>query len=137
MLLLTSCSDKRWFSSFDLNEKTFDSGAMEHIEGVSALELHEKSKGIAFHYTPPIDPRFIAKIEIPQESVTSIEKQLRFFVKNNYDPNKIKTNRDWWPNKFKNVVASNVYYNKGSGTLLVYLVNEGEKYILYIRHETA
>ena len=136
IVTFVGCSNAKWFSEFELNEKTFDSDAMQYIKEISGIDIPEEAKGLKFYYKPPIDPCFIAKIEIQKKDKQSIEKQLLTFDAIDNAPGEDWYFRDWWPKKMKNIIISKIYYRKDSGYIFLYLINENEQVILYLKHTT-
>lgn len=138
LLILTfaTCTNDRWFSEFELNEKTFDSDAMQYIEEISGLDIPKKSKGLKFYYKPPIDPCFIAKIEISQKDKNTIEKQLATFDAIDNAPGENWSFKDWWPKNMGDIIVMNIYYREENGYFFSYLVKENGRVILYLKHTT-
>ncbi len=58
-LFVNGCNESRWYREFELDEKTFDSEAMQMIRRDTGFNLPEGVRGLNFRYSPPIDPSFI------------------------------------------------------------------------------
>ncbi len=138
ILFFTFLGCSRWYEEFELNENSFDSDAMQYIEEISGLDLPENANGLKFYYKPPIDPCFIAKIEIAATDKQTIEKQIKGFKA--YDSVPVLGRewnfRDWWPEKIDNEIVSKIYYREDSGYIFAYLIKEKEQLILYLKHIT-
>jgi hypothetical protein len=111
-----------------------------------------------FYYVPPIDPRFIAKIEIPQKYKDLIINQIKTLKKSekrrgdealflnskieqegDKKPKSITIGRnshviDWWQTQPQENIISEIY-TLGSAFVYAHLVWEDEKLILYLRYE--
>ena len=74
LALLTGCS--RYYHDFELNERSFDQRTMHLIETNIGFQLPAQAHGINFFHKAPIDPSFVAKIEIPAGSKTTVIEQL-------------------------------------------------------------
>jgi hypothetical protein len=55
---------------------------MEMIRHDTGLSIPKGARGLNFAYSPPIDPAFLARIEIPADSRESVETQLAALKEN-------------------------------------------------------
>ena len=55
---------------------------MEMIRHDTGLSIPKGARGLNFAYSPPIDPAYLARIEIPAESRASVETQLAALKEN-------------------------------------------------------
>lgn len=61
---------------YELGSANFGADTLLMVEKDMGLKLPAGAKGLNFYYKAPIDPAFIAKIEIPSDEKDGIVKQL-------------------------------------------------------------
>ena len=129
--------DSRWFRAFELDENNFDSEAMQMVKDDTGLVLPEGTRGLNFRYSPPIDPSFTARIEIPREAREMMLKQIESI------PNEVMNIHDepsekgtWWPPTKAVVIIDRLCLQSESGSayLRVILTIESGRTILYVDH---
>lgn len=135
ILMLSSCSRSRWTREFELDDKTFDAEAMKMVETDSGLKLPAGAKGLNFHFKPPIDPAFVAKIEIPADSRENLQKQIEA-IKN--EPinrsGALSTKVTWWSPPAGSILIDRQGKQADWVYLRVVLTHEGGRYFLYVDH---
>lgn len=138
VLFLASCGDSRYGRAFELDQTTFDADAMKMIRDDTGLVIPEGARGLNFAYKPPIDPAFLARIEIPAESRQSVETQLAALRENRVKSiGGLATKIPWWqPTQGKVIVDKEVFYPSNGRALHAILTIEGESLILYIDWST-
>lgn len=137
ILVLTGCRESRWLREFELNEKTFDAEAMKMVQDQSKLSLPAGTRGLNFRFSPPIDPSFVARLEIPQSESAALIKQIEGLpqeeinISSSGGPGeKVK----WWPPP-KNAIMVDRQYNQPDGCYLrVAVTRESSQTILYVCH---
>jgi len=136
--LLFGCGDSnRWWVAHDLDVESFDSETMEYIEETTEIALPDGSKGINFKYSPPIDPFYFSKIEIPQNSKNNVLKEIEKLKEKggNYPEKFADDDCDWWPPKSENILIHKESSMDGF-YLEVYLTETDERLNLYIKYFT-
>jgi hypothetical protein len=123
------------FTEYELDEGSFKAGTLAKIESESGLQLPPGTKGLRFHYIPPIDPIAFAKLEIPAGSkdlmVQRLNEMREFSGKFHSD---FANNRcNWWPASVTNVIATK-FSTKGGFYIQAHLVQESDKVILYLKY---
>lgn len=78
LALIAGCGwhDSRYYHDFELNEHSFDQRTMQLIETNIGFRLPAQAHGINFFHKAPIDPSFVAKIEIPAASKNTLIERL-------------------------------------------------------------
>lgn len=134
-LLLIGCRDSRWFREFELDEKTFNSEAMQMVIRDTGLDLPEGVRGLNFRYSPPIDPAFVARIEIPKEARFHVQKQIEAIKNQDIDlsggPGKKVA---WWPPPQKKMVIDRQLIQADGDYFRAALTQEDKRIILYVEH---
>jgi len=131
-LFLIGCG--KGFKEYDLDQTSFGADTMKLIEDASGIKIPGGAKGLRFHYIPPIDPIYFAKIEIPDADRKTLEAQIERFKDGKEFPDNFANDRcDWWPSSFTNAVISrkavlDYYY------LELYLMKEDGRLILYLKY---
>lgn len=91
-----------------------------------------------FTYKPPIDPAFLARIEIPTESLESVKKQLESIQDDRVNrTGGLRERTVWWNPSRNTVLMERQRVNHANGQLLhVIIAMEGGKVILYLDWST-
>ena len=119
---------------YELDQASFGITTLQMIQDESKIILPKEARGLNFHYKPPIDPAFAAKIEIP---IGAREDMLRRLLEiKNEQINivgELGPTNHWWVPK-----GAKILVNRQTSTdgvyLRVILTAEGAKTILYIEH---
>lgn len=119
----------------DLDEAAFDPEGIVFIEEDIGIDLPDGSKGLKFHYKPPIDPIVFAKIKIPAKAQKAIETQIAALSGTHFPKDFANDRCDWWPSTPEHVILSKQAFNNGYYVEL-YLVKEKDDIILYIKYFT-
>jgi hypothetical protein len=134
-LLLSECSDSRWLKEFELDEKSFDAEAMQMIKDDSGLTIPAGAKGLNFRYSPPIDPSFVARIEIPKDSRGKIIAQIEAIPDEKIDISGGPGERvTWWPPVVETVIMDRQCTQADGDYFRAILTEENGKTILYVSH---
>ncbi len=134
-LLLSGCSDSRCLKEFELDEKSFDAEAMQMIKDDSGLTIPEGAKGLNFRYSPPIDPSFVARIEIPKDSRDKIMTQIAAIPDEKINISGGPGERvAWWPPVVETVIIDRQCTQADGDYFRAILTEEGGKTILYVSH---
>lgn len=103
-------------SDYELGSADFGADTLHMVEKEMKLKLPAGAKGLNFYYKAPIDPAFIAKIEIPADAKEDIMKQLVTL------PNKpIKSSGglperiSWWTPTEGTVLHDRVFFDPANG----------------------
>lgn len=136
VLFLVGCGD-RWLREFELHEETFDSEAMQMVRDQTKLSIPPGARGLNFRYSPPIDPSFVARIEVPKAESAALIKQIETMQYEEMDINisggpgeKVK----WWPPPRHSILVDRHYSQSGGCYLRVAVTQEGSQTILYVHH---
>jgi hypothetical protein len=139
-LLLSGCGDSRWFRAFELGENNFDSEALQVIGEDAGLRLPAGTRGLNFRYEPPIDPSFVARLEIRPEHLDALKNQIAaikeddpngFRKYQNGSPGSLSKTTAWWKPPEAGAIIDRDWF-KGTVYTRALLAREGEKIILYI-----
>ena len=141
LVFITGCSDSgnnRYNREFQLDESSFDDSAMQMIKRDTGLSIPDGARGLNFAYKPPIDPSFLARIEIPNESHEFMISQISALKENIVNTSGGLTERiEWWRPSQGTVLAEKDFYNDSNGSRLhVILLSENGRLILYICKQT-
>jgi hypothetical protein len=131
---LVFCGCDRDLRQYELDSKSFDSKTLQRIQSDTGIVLPVGARGLNFYYTPPIDPAYIAKIEIPRSSKDDLIKKLSA-IKNDDNLHvftTLGTKVHWWIPKGTKPVMDR-QRQVGTGNYLhVILTEEDGRVILYI-----
>lgn len=132
VLLLTGCG--RDAREYELDSKGFDSKKLQEIQSDTGIIFPVGARGLNFYYKPPIDPAYIAKIEIPKQSKDDFIKSLST-IENDHNIKNVQsmgTKVNWWiPKHVKPLLDRQRFVGTGN-FLHVVLTDEGTKVILYL-----
>ena len=129
----------RWiqcsFLGCELNEGLglFTYGNLEFVERETDLLLPAGSRVLNMYYKPPIDPSYLAKIEIPASSQEALRKQIEK-APGPFDCNMgigYWAKAPWW-NPSEASIRVKRYYCTDKGYMQIYLCQEGDRWILYL-----
>lgn len=127
----------RWLQEFELDKYSFDENIMTVVEGVSGLDFPPEARGIRFHYFPPIDPNYIAEIEIPKEELPELLDQIEGMSETTTWPSIQWGSRFRWP---PTVLPANLILTKriiqDGYYLELFLEDRGETFGLYVHSFT-
>lgn len=134
LVLLTACG--KYSHEFELDERSFGSDTIQMIEHDTGIDLATNAHGLNFFYTPPIDPAFAAKIEIPADSRTNLLVQLsRMKAEEIHVSSALGPRFKWWtPAQGK--VLFDRQEMRTEGYLHAVLTEEGDRTILYLEWAT-
>ena len=134
-LLLSSCGDSRWLREFELDEKSFDSEAMQMVKDDSGLTIPSGARGLNFRYSPPIDPSFVARIEIPESSRDDIVAQIKAIHNKEINISGGPGEKvDWWPPPTDLVVIERQCHQADGDYFRAIVTEEDGRTILYLHH---
>lgn len=132
LLLIAGCS--RDAREYELNSKSFDLQTLQRIESDTGITLPAGTRGLNFYYKPPIDPAYIAKIEIPLKSKDDVIKTLSAIVndENLHVPDSLGAKVNWWIPKGAKVLLDRQRFVGTGNYLHVMLSEEDSSVILYV-----
>jgi hypothetical protein len=131
VLLFSGCG--RGFRSYELDRTSFDTKTLQMIQSDTGIALPAGARGLNFYYKPPIDPAYIAKIEIPLNFKEDMIKMLSA-IKNDdniHASESLGAKLSWrMPKSAKVVVERQTFV--GGNYLHATLTEEDAAVILYI-----
>ena len=132
VLLIAGCG--RDAREHELDSKSFDSKTLQRIQSDTGIALPAGARGLNFYYTPPIDPAYIAKIEIPLSSKEDVITTLSGVEndENMHATESLGTKVRWWIPKGAKVLMDRQRFVGTGNYLHVILTEEGATVILYI-----
>ncbi len=125
-------------SDYELRSADFGADTLHMVEKDMGLKLPAGAKGLNFYYKAPIDPAFIAKIEITPDAKDGIEKQILAI------PNK-PMNRSgglsdrilWWTPTDGRIIQDRIFYDESNGqTRRAILTEKDGRWFLYLDWST-
>ena len=134
IVLLAGCSRSRWLREFELDERSFDSEAMQWVTGKSGLDIPGEARGLNFRYRPPIDPSFVARIAIPEDSRHDVVEQIKTLKDEEVNiSGGLGEKVDWWLPPTEAIIIDreqlrNNHYLRAAVTI------EDDQTILYVWH---
>jgi len=133
-LALAGCESSRYSTEFELDEKTFDSDAMQMVRDDSDLVLPPQTRGLNFHYLPPIDPEFVARLEIPKEAQTELLNQIatKKIDQTTFMDGGLPAKTAWWKLSQGQVLIDRQWLKDSHVFQRAVLVVEGDRLILYL-----
>ena len=125
------------FQDYQLDENSFNAESLKMTEKYTGLTfpMGSRGKNLFFRRSKCIDPSFIAKIEIPLASINSFSEEIKNIKGTKItvtegDPFEREVN--WWgPNKAAIIIEK--YFYSQHGLVHVFLCQETEKFVLYIK----
>jgi hypothetical protein len=117
-----------------LDGKSFDSKTLQRIQSDTGITFPAGVRGLNFHYKPPVDPAYIAKIEMPRSSKEDVIKTLSVIQndENLHVTESMGTKVHWWiPKGVKPLVDRQKLVGTGN-YLHVVLTEEAGRVILYL-----
>ena len=131
VLLFSGCG--RGYRNYELDRTSFDTKTLQMIQSDTGIALPAGARGLNFYYKPPIDPAYIAKIEIPLNSKEDMIKMLSA-IKNDdniHASESLGAKLSWrMPKSAKVVVERQTFV--GGNYLHATLTEEDAAVILYI-----
>ncbi len=125
----------RWYTNFELSANGFDTEVMKEIQRSSGLILPDGARGVRFAYKPPIDPAFLAVIEIPIPGRDSLLRQIEHM---NGRPipsiGGLDGKMSWWKPAEGEVIIDRA--SSDGRTLRAVLTRNGEKLLLFLDYST-
>jgi hypothetical protein len=123
---------------YELGSADFGADSLLMVEKEMGLKLPAGSKGLNFYYKAPIDPAFLAKIEIPSDAKEGMAKQLSAL------PNKpVKTSGglseriSWWTPTVGNVLEDREFLDDSNGRYRRAILTEKDGvWLLYLDWNT-
>ena len=129
-MLLVGCS--RYYHDFELDAHSFDRKTMDMIETNIGFRLPQGTRGLNFFYKAPIDPSFVARIEIPTSAEAALLARLSSITNEDMHVMSAVGERfKWWtPSKGKVLIdrqrtGGDTYYH-------AVLTDEGDRLLLYL-----
>jgi hypothetical protein len=131
VLLFAGCG--REYRTYELDRTSFDVNTLQRIQSDTGIVLPAGARGLNFYYKPPIDPAYIAKIEIPPSSKEDVIKMLSA-IKNDeniHTTESLGAKVRWWIPKGAKVLVDRQNFHTGN-YLHVTLTEDDTLVILYI-----
>lgn len=135
-LVLSGCRDK-YFSEHELDSTQFEEETMTYIEETVNLDIPDNAKGLNFYYKPPVDPIFLAKIQIPEESEQEIKAQIIELTDiDDFPDNFGNFDFRWWLSDTDEIIVSRKAYVDGY-FVEAYLVRDStDELVFYLKYFT-
>jgi hypothetical protein len=130
--LLSGCG--RDYRTYELDKTNFDAKTLQKIQSDTGIALPVGARGFNFYYKPPIDPAYIAKIEIPPSSKEELIQALSI-IKNDENihvTESLGTKVSWWIPKGTKTLLDRQSFVGAGNYLRVVLVEEDKTVILFI-----
>ena len=130
-LLFSGCG--RGYRNYELDRTSFDTKTLQMIQSDTGVAIPAGARGLNFYYKPPIDPAYIAKIEIPLISKEDVIKTLSTIRndENTHITESLGTKVSWWMPKGAKTLVDRQRFVR-SNYLHVILTEEDASVILYI-----
>jgi hypothetical protein len=135
LLMASGCSDSRWYHEFELGEQSFDTEVMQLIKDDSELALPEGTRGLNFRYRPPMDPSFIARLAIPEESVELVRKQIEVLKNEKINiSGGLREKTAWWSPESGTIIIDRECHQADNDYFRAILTREENQVVLYLDH---
>jgi hypothetical protein len=131
VLLFSGCG--RGYRIYELDRTSFDTKTLQMIQSDTGVALPAGARGLNFYYKPPIDPAYIAKIEIPLKSKEDVIRTLSAIEndENTHIMESLGAKVRWWIPKGAKALVDRQTFVRGN-YLHVMLTEEDASVILYI-----
>jgi hypothetical protein len=134
MVLLSGCGPRE--REYELDSKNFDSKTLQMIQTDTRIVLPASARGLHFYYKPPIDPAYLAKIEIPRDSKEKMTQSVSSITGMDiHTDGSFQKRVSWWIPKSAKVLVER-QTRVGNDYLHVTLTEESDAVILYIEWVT-
>lgn len=125
-------------NDYELRSADFGADTLHMVEKEMGLKLPSGAKGVNFYYKAPIDPAFLAKIEIPHDAKDDIDQQLSAFPDKPFKSSGGLPDRiTWWTPSDGRVVHDRKFFDDHTGqSRRVVLTEKDGKWFLYLDWNT-
>lgn len=125
-------------SDYELGSADFRADTLLMVEKEMRLKLPPGAKGLNFYYKAPIDPAFIAKIEIPPEAKDDMAKQVSALPNKPVKSSGGLTQRiSWWTPTAGKVLQDRDFFDESNGqSRRAVFTEEHGIYFLYLDWST-
>ena len=132
--LLAGCGSSG-LREYELNETSFNAETLQMIQADSGVTLPKGTRGLNFYYKPPIDPAFVAKLQIPKDSTEAMVQQISAIKPEQINiSGELGPRKDWWVPKDAKILVDRQSSPKGN-YLRTTVTTEGDRTILYVEWE--
>jgi hypothetical protein len=101
----------------------------------SGLTIPRGAKGLNFRYSPPMDPSFVASIEIPEGSRNKILAEIEAISNEEINISGGPGEKvAWWPPKDETVIIDRQYHQPDGDYFRAILTEVDGRTILYVSH---
>ena len=123
---------------YELVSADFGADTLLMVEKEMGLKLPAGAKGLNFYYKAPIDPAFIAKIEIPSDAKDGMEKLLSAFPNKPFNSSGGLSDRiSWWTPTEGRVIQDRMFFDANNGqSRRVILTEKDGRWFLYLDWST-
>ncbi len=128
----------RGTSDYELGSADFGADTLLIVEKEMGFKLPTGAKGLNFYYKAPIDPAFIAKIEIPSVAKDGMVKQLLAIPNKPLNSSGGLSKRIlWWTPTYGRIVQDRMFFDASNGqSRRVVLTEKDGKWFLYLDWST-
>lgn len=121
-------------TEYELDQTSFDARTLKRVEGDTGIALPSGSRGLNFYYWPPIDPGFIARVEIPQTSAKLVAAEIEKIPHNGHVPRYPDGVKRWWDvlRTCEGETLVSRRYMKGGTYVNAHLCKKEADYLLYV-----
>lgn len=134
IIALSACDGNRWLTSFEVGQRGFDSEIMKMVTDNSPLSLPTGTVGLKFSYQPPIDPSFMALLEIPMENREDVFKQIETIKNEERRISSGSPDPSWWPPPKNLTLIDRQCTQTDNSYLRLVLTEKDSNLFLYVRH---
>ena len=129
-LLLFGCG--KYCRDFELDERTFDREILQCVEKAVGYSLPTNARGLNYYYKAPVDPAFLAKVEIPSSARSEILQRICTMTNEDVHVVGVISERvQWWtPTKGKILIERQ--QTSGEAYHHAILVEENGRLLLYL-----
>jgi hypothetical protein len=119
---------------YELDSKSFDTNTLQKIQTDTGIAFPTAARGLNFYYKPPIDPAYLAKIEIPPRSKADMMKTLSAITNdgNVHPMESLGTKVHWWIPKGAGILMDRQRLVGSGNYLHATLAEEDTSMMLYI-----
>ena len=129
-LLLFGCS--KYDRDFELDEQSFNLETLQCIEKAVGFPLPTNARGLNYYYKAPVDPSFVAKVEMPSSARGDLLQRISAITNEDvHVAGAISERVQWWtPTKGKMLIDRQ--RTSGEAYQHAILAEEGGRLILYL-----
>ena len=132
-LCVVSIGCSRSFRNYELDDHSFTAADLQTVQERTGIQLPTGSRGLNLYYNQPqFHPSFIAKIEIPTNTIDSVARQMERIPNEDYHfTNSISEKMSWWNPSNSEGAIKRQFVLTHSGFVDIQICKETNRWLFY------